>query len=81
MASQGSPRRKSRPRPGGAGADLRRNWELQNSPYTFEGQMEGLGRFGRGLAGASPRTRLMAKVVAAVFILPFVVGLVTWIVD
>jgi hypothetical protein len=43
--------------------------------------MEGLGRLGRGLAGASPRTRLMAKVVAAVFILPFVAGLVSWIVD
>ena len=29
-------------------------WELQNSPYTFEGQIEGLGRFGRGVRYASP---------------------------
>ena len=82
MGSQGI-KRKRRPRSqsGGAGADARANWELQNSPYTFEGQMEGLGRFGRGLSAASPRARLMAKVVAALFILPFVVGLVTWVID
>ena len=78
MGSQGISRRKSRPRPG---ADPGGNWELQNSPYTFEGQIEGLGRFGRGLATASPRARLMAKVVAALFILPFVAGLVTWVID
>lgn len=81
MASQGSPRRKSRPRPGGPGAGPRENWELRNSPYTFEGQIEGLGRFGRGLSTASPRARLVAKVVAALFILPFVIGLVTWVID
>jgi hypothetical protein len=43
--------------------------------------MEGFGRFGRGLAAASPRARLTAKVVAALFIAPFVVGLVTWVID
>ena len=80
MGSQGM-RRKSRPRPGGPGADARGDWELRNSPYTFEGQMEGFGRFGRGLSAASPRARLVAKVVAGLFILPFVVGLVTWVID
>jgi hypothetical protein len=83
MGSQGIPRRKSRPRrgPGGPGGGTPGDWELQNSPYTFEGQMEGFGRFGRGLSVASPRARLMAKIVAALFILPFVVGLVTWVID
>lgn len=81
MGSQGISGRKSRPRPRGAGSDPGGNWELRNSPYTFEGQIEGLGRFGRGLATASPRARLIAKVVAALFTLPFVVGLVTWVID
>lgn len=80
MGSQGISRRKSRPRPRPE-ADAPGNWELRNSPYTFEGQMEGFSRFGRGLSAASPRARLMAKVVAALFILPFVVGLVTWVID
>jgi hypothetical protein len=82
MGSQGIQRRKRRPRPpSGDARDARANWELRNSPYTFEGEIEGLGRFGRGLASASPRKRLMAKVVAAMFILPFVVGLLTWLID
>ena len=75
MGSQGIKRRKVRWRP------LRGNWELQNSPFTFEGQIEGLSRFGRGLSAASPRMRLMAKVVAATFLLPFVVWIFNWVMD
>lgn len=80
MGSQGIKRRKrrARPRPGGAGEEARGNWELQHSPYTFEGQIEGLGRFGRGLASASPRQRVVAKVVAAIFLLPLIAGFVAW---
>lgn len=82
MGSQGIKRRpRPRPRPGGGGEDPRRNWELQNSPYTFEGQMEGLRRFGGGLSSASPGMRLTAKVVAAVFILSFVTGIMAWVFD
>jgi hypothetical protein len=83
MGSHGIKRRKRRPRPpsGGGGADQRGNWELSNSPYTFEGQIEGLSRFGRGLSSASPRTRLMAKLVAATFLLPFVVWIFNWLTD
>ena len=76
MGSQGIQRRKVRRRPA-----LRKNWELQNSPFTFEGQIEGLSRFGRGLSAASPRMRLMAKVVAATFLLPFVVWIFNWLMD
>jgi hypothetical protein len=83
MGSQGIKRRKRRPRPtsGGGGAEPRGNWELSNSPYTFEGQIEGLSRFGRGLSSASPRMRLMAKLVAATFLLPFVVWIFNWLTD
>ena len=51
---------------------------MQNSPYTFEGQIEGLGRFGRGLAAASPRQRLAATVVAAMFVVPLIAGFIAW---
>jgi hypothetical protein len=83
MGSQGIKRRKVRRRPptGGDAGDIGGNWELQNSPFTFEGQIEGLSRFGRGLSSASPRMRLMAKVVAATFLLPFVVWIFNWLID
>jgi hypothetical protein len=83
MGSQGIKRRKvrRRPRPGDDGAALRGDWELQNSPFTFEGQIEGLSRFGRGLSTASPWMRVTAKVVAATFLLPFVIWLVNWLLD
>ncbi|MGH9008518.1 MAG: hypothetical protein ACRDYF_01575 [Acidimicrobiia bacterium] len=82
MGSQGVQRRKVRRRPPvGDGAEPQGSWELQNSPFTFEGQIEGLGRFGRGLGTASPRMRLMAKVVAATFLLPFVVWIWNWLGD
>lgn len=54
---------------------------MTNAPFTFEGQIEGLGRLGRGMSSASPRMRLMAKLVAATFLLPFVVFLVNWLGD
>lgn len=81
MGSHGIKRRKVRRRPpaGGDDAELRGNWELQNSPFTFEGQIEGLSRFGRGLRTASPRMRLLAKLVAATFLLPFVVWIWNWL--
>lgn len=82
MGSEGIQRRKVRRRPpaDGDAAELRKNWELQNSPYTFEGQIEGLSRFGRGLSSSSPRMRLMAKVVAATFLLPFVIWIFNWLI-
>jgi hypothetical protein len=82
MDSQGIKRRKVRRRPpaGGDARDIGGNWELQNGPFTFEGEIEGLSRFGRGLSSASPRMRLMAKVVAATFLLPFVVWIWNWLI-
>lgn len=56
-----------------------RNWELENSPFTFEGQIEGLSRFGRGMSSATPRMRLVAKIVVATFLLPFVVWIGYWL--
>lgn len=83
MGSQGIKRRKIRRRPPAAGdaAELRKHWELQNAPFTFEGQIEGLSRFGRGLSTASPRMRVMAKVVAATFLLPFVIWIFNMLMD
>jgi hypothetical protein len=84
MGSKGVKPRK-RPRPGGpaggngAGADG--GWELEHSPYTFEGQIEGLSRFGRGVSSASPRMRMVAIAVAATFVLPFVVWIWSWLMD
>ena len=73
MGSEGIKRRKPRPRPGSGDGTTPGGWELQNSPFTFEGQIEGLGRFGRGVSHASPRMRLLATVVALTFILPLVI--------
>ena len=81
MGSQGIKRRKHRPRPGSGDATTPHGWELQNSPFTFEGQIEGLGRFGRGVRYASPRMRLVATVVALTFILPLVIWVVNWATD
>ena len=81
MGSQGIKRRKVRRRPpaGGDTRDIGRNWELENSPFTFEGEIEGLSRFGRGLSSASPGMRLMAKIVVATFLLPFVIWIFYWL--
>lgn len=81
MGSQGIKRRKVRRRPATGEDDgaLRSNWDLENAPFTFEGQIEGLGRFGRGLSTAPPWMRVTAKVVAATFIVPFVVYALNWL--
>jgi hypothetical protein len=73
MGSQGIRRRKPRPRAGSGEGTTPQGWELQNSPFTFEGEIEGLGRFGRGVRHASPRMRLVAMIVALTFILPLVI--------
>lgn len=74
-------RRKPRPRRPTADDGTAHSWELQNSPYTFEGEIEGLGRFGRGVRYSSPRMRLVATVVALLFILPLVIGTLYWAID
>lgn len=81
MGSQGIKRRKPRPRPGSGEGTTLKDWELQNSPFTFEGQIEGLGRFARGVRHASPRMRLMAIVVALTFILPLVIWVLNMATD
>jgi hypothetical protein len=82
MGSQGITRRKPRPRPPAAGDPAAAHgWELQNSPYTFEGEIEGLGRFGRGVRHASPRMKLLATIVALTFILPLVIWVLNMATD
>lgn len=81
MGSQGIKRRKARPRPQRGDGAVPQGWELQNAPFTFEGQIEGLGRFGRGVGSASRRMRVVATVVALTFIIPFVYYFVSWAID
>ena len=81
MGSQSNKRLKVRRRRPGVGgtSGLGGNWELENAPFTFEGEIEGLGRFGRGLSTSPPWMRVTAKVVAATFIVPFVIYAVNWL--
>lgn len=81
MGSQGVKRLKVRRRPpaGDDAAARRSNWELENAPFTFEGEIEGLGRFGRGLSTSPRWMRVTAKVVAATFIVPFVIYAANWL--
>jgi hypothetical protein len=57
-------------------------WRLEHSPYTPEGEIEGAGTFAAGARGSRRRgsrrrgTRLVAFVVAAAVLLPFVIQLV-----
>jgi hypothetical protein len=81
MGSHGIKRRKTRGRPPAGNDGAPQGWELQNSPYTFEGEIEGLGRFGRGVSSASLRMRLVAAIVAALFILPMVISVLYWAID
>jgi hypothetical protein len=74
MGSNGIQRRKVRRR-------LRSDWELENAPFTFEGQIEGLSRLGRGLSAAPPWMRVTAKILALTFLLPFMVYAVAWLLD
>ena len=75
-------RRKVRRRPpaGGGAPGIGGNWELENSPFTFEGQIESLSRFGRGVSLSSPRNRLIAKIVVATFLLPLLFSFVAWLI-
>jgi hypothetical protein len=76
MGSQGIKRRKARHRlpPVRPGAESQ-GWEMRNSPYTFEGEIEGLSRFGRGVSSMSPTQRRIGIVVVAAFCGPLVLGL------
>jgi hypothetical protein len=51
-------------------------WGLEHSPFTPEGEIEAAGRLARGMAYASPRRRLAARVFVIVFCGPFVVALI-----
>jgi hypothetical protein len=82
MGSKGVRPRKRRARaPSGprAAAPGEDGWELQHSPYTFEGQIEGLRRFGPGLPSASRSQRRAAVVVVLAFLLPSVTALIVWL--
>jgi hypothetical protein len=81
MGSQGIKRRKHRPRPGSGDGTTSHDWELEHSPFTFEGQIEGLGRFSRGVRYTSPRMRLIATVVALTFIFPLVIWVLNMATD
>lgn len=73
MGSKGikPPKRPAAPRQGkrqstqdGAG------WQLRHPPYSLEGEIEGVGRFARGVSSASPKARWVAIGVALAFIVP-----------
>jgi hypothetical protein len=76
MGSQGIRRRKPRPRPpsGSPGAESQ-GWELRNSPFTFEGEIEGLSRFGQGVSSMSRTQRRIGIVVVAAIGGPVVIAL------
>ncbi len=49
--------------------------EWEHGQYTFEGEIERLGAISRNMSSAPRWTRLVAKVLAAAILLPFVIGL------
>ena len=51
--------------------------EMQHSPYTIEGELEGFARFGRGIAGHRGVKRWVAPFIAAAFVLPILAGLIS----
>ena len=53
---------------------------MKHSPLTVEGQIEGLGRFGRGLAIASKRRRRMAKGFLVIVLVSFGASLIDTVV-
>jgi hypothetical protein len=81
MGNSGIKRRKVRHRLPPVGDAAQGGWEMQTSPYTFEGEIEGLSRFGRGVGSLSPRMRLLATIVALTFIVPFLIGIMYWVFD
>ncbi len=82
-------RRKRRPPPrrtehrgGTVGPDGPGSWELRNSPYTVEGEIEGFGRLAggaRGGGGSSSRAAIVVVIVAIVVSLGL--GVVQLLVD
>ena len=56
-------------------------WELRHSPYTFEGRIEGLGRFASGSHRVPGWRRWVAVVLALSFLLPVALGLVGYVVS
>jgi len=75
-------KRKHRPRPDAAGEvkgpDGFPDWE--HGQYTFEGEIERLGAVGRNMSTAPRWTRVVARVIALSMLLPFVVGLLVYVV-
>lgn len=55
-----------------------RGWELAHNPHTFEGQIEGLGRFASGSRRVSGWRRWVAVVLAVSFLLPAGLGLIAF---
>ena len=53
------------------------DFEMQHSPYTIEGELEGFSRFGRGIAGHRGAKRWVAALIAAAFVLPLLAGLIS----
>ena len=58
-------------------------WELENHPYTPEGEIEGLGRFADGInrRKRQGRMRVVALVIVLALVVPAVIGVLTVVVD
>ncbi len=69
------PRKRRRQRPGSTRPA--RDYEMEHSPYTVEGELEGFARFGRGIAGHRGAKRWLAAFVAVAFVLPVLAGLIS----
>lgn len=55
-------------------------WALQNDPYTIEGELEGLGRFATGARRTRrPVMKVAAYVLIAAFLLPFGLGILSFL--
>ena len=75
MTSSFEPPRRRRVKP--ASPEIRA-WELQNSPYTWEGENEALARFATGVRTARPGVqRTVGLVVVFAIVGPFTLGLLT----
>lgn len=51
-------------------------WNLERSPYTPEGEIEGAGKFAAGARRAGSRRQWVAVVVVAAVLLPFVLQVI-----
>jgi len=52
-------------------------WELQNSPYTIEGELEGFQRFGTGVRQSSGAKRMVGLLLVAAILVPMVFGVLS----